>query len=346
MKPRVLGGRWRAGLVRAAVIAALAVAARVEAGPPASPKPDEAAADGFPADLSARDWAAWQTGGWRYGHEAPWPDVKRSWALGEAPSPETIERLPAGVAELLRAQQAGQPPTVGALVAALDAAEAAHLWDVSVVGWLWRVSAPIAADPAGAAALAPLYGRLERHARVANSLTLAAADTGGVIFRPWMSKASAPKDYSGLAVSDELPQVAKERYAAADAGPWRTQVALKVTVKGGGTLHRGGTSRPLGREEVLSRLDLVTAGPEGLTLRHEALGARVVKPGETLSAWSAGWEVPPAWLTAALDADEASITRLERTLWASWRPIEAAVAAKPDAPGAPALRQLLVLFRE
>jgi len=283
-----------------------------------------------------------------------------------------IRRLPA---RKLAAMLAGEleiapaaPVSVATLTAALDDMEATGVFDHYLLGFLWRKSGEAVAndDPPAAEAVAALYRRFHRHARVTNALILAAADAPAVDASPraWMSKAGPSVEVRRAAADAERAVVAgfAKAWADADAGTWsrdgRVLLALRgdtpVTVLRG---DGGEASIEPGDRFALRRLDVIVIPAEGADtarLEHPLGGAEGFRPG-ALTAWSLPRHLPPDAATritalvaraAADPEDDAAADQLDDALPLAHDAIRAALHARPDAPGAPLLRTLLTRFDE
>ncbi|MEZ4319988.1 MAG: radical SAM protein [Myxococcota bacterium] len=295
---------------------------------------------GFPSESQIQTWARGRASTLEglQGRSA-WADLKAAVVDGRAPRSTA---LPAVADVLVRTER--RPADV--VLAALDEAEAAGVWDAWLVGRLWQRTE---ADPADAANRRVL-ARLEHHARVASTLALGLASAGPVRFQPWMSKAARPSDHVEVLLPDGLAEAARAAFPSTDAGTWRSEVTLDVRVEGGrATLCRQGALTELepGASLRLGRLDTVMLA-EGATLVHARLG-RIAGSG-WVGAGSFVREAPPEVLTrvdAALTSGKAGdIDAVASVLLLAAPTVRRAVGDRPEAPGAAALRQLLVLYDE
>lgn len=272
------------------------------------------------------------------------------WSLAlRAPEGEAPARLVAAVEEHRAWAQRGEPATAATLLSLLDAAEAVPVYDAWLAGHVWRHARGLQPAPA------LLLGRIERHLRVVQAMAQGEASTGPIEFSAWRSKAGPPAGWSGLRVPAGLAAAARAAFAKVDAGTWETGSVLGLTVaRGEGRLLRRGGEAPLtaGMGLRLRRLDVVRAAGE-LRLRHAGFGVLVVPAGGELTAWNAGERLSAeararvsARVMAALGGEAAALAELEMVLPLAHAEIRAAVAGKPDAPGAAGLRLLLTGFDE
>ena len=269
-------------------------------------------------------------------------------ALG-APEGEVAARLVAAVEEHRAWAQRGEPETAATLTGLLDAAEAVPVYDAWLAGHVWRHARGLRPAPAG------LFGRIERHLRVVQAIAQGQASTGPIEFSAWRSKAGPPPGWSGLRVPAGLAAAAREAFAKVDAGTWESGGVLALTVvQGEGTLLRRGGEVKLtaGAGLRLRRLDVVRA-PAGLRLRHAAYGELVVPAGGEVTAWTVGDLLSAeararlqGRVDAALAGESAALAELEGALPLAQAAMRAAVAGKPEAPGAAGLRLLLTGFDE
>ena len=223
------------------------------------------------------------------------------------------------------------------------------MYDAWLAGHVWRHARGLRPAPAG------LLGRIERHLRVVQAIAQGQASTGPIEFSAWRSKAGPPPGWSGLRVPAGLAAAAREAFVKVDAGTWETGGVLGLTVvQGEGALLRRGGEVKLtaGAGLRLRRLDVVRA-PAGLRLRHAVYGELVVPAGGELTAWTVGELLSaPARarlqgrVDAALAGESAALAELEGALPLAQAAIRAAVAGKPEAPGAAGLRLLLTSFDE
>ncbi len=245
---------------------------------------------------------------------------------------------------------ANEPPLADAMIDLLDGAESLHLFDEWLAGHLWRHARTLSPAPV------VLLGRLERHLRVVHAQALAEAETGPIEITAWRSKAGPPPGWTGRVVPAGLAAAARAAFLrGADAGTWASESVLPLRVSAGAaTLVRGGQEVALavGTTLTLRRLDVVRTGA-GARLVHATLGELTLPAGGELTAWSAASrlgeaarEALRARVEAALAGDAAALAELEAVVVAAHPAIRAAVERRPDGPGAPGLRMLLVAFDE
>lgn len=319
----------RAGLHALAVAA---VAATLSA-------PAHAGDTDFPAEFDLEQWSAHRVEhGWHA--PTPWTTLKRARL---ARTGADVPSLPKTSAVLTTDQKL--PAT--RLLAALAEAEAQQVWDPWLVQQLWVRSGPGSTEE-----LAALYARLERHARTVDALILAMAETGPVTFLPWRRKSAPPADYKAVRVPEGLLDAARARFATLDAGTWRSEATVTLTLGGTATLHRQGTATPVQGTVRLGRLDVIElASPATVQL-----GSATVTLARTWGPTTA-WTLPArlsasdeatvrALVHAARDGSASAIDDLSRALPVVHAAIRIALAETPDAEGAPALRSLLTLFDE
>lgn len=236
------------------------------------------------------------------------------------------------------------------LLALLDAAEGVPLYDEWLAAHLWRHARTLRPAPVA------LLARIERHLRVTHALVLGQASTGPVEFSAWRSKAGPPPGWNRMRVPAGLAAAAREAFKqGADAGTWETEAALELTVARGEVVlvRRAGETRlAAGAPLRLRRLDVVRAAAAA-ALRHPLLGELALPAGAEVTAWTvgerlgaAGRAAVQARVSAALAGDAAALTELEGLLPAAHAELRAAAGSKPSAPGAAALRMLLVGFDE
>lgn len=270
--------------------------------------------------------------------------------LGMSERAAEAKRLTDEIAAFRARQDRGEAETATTLRALLDAAEAVPLYDAWLAGFVWLHARTIKPAPV------ELYARVERHLRVANAVVLGQATTGRIEFSAWRSKAGPPPGWREARVPKGLAGAARREFDnGADAGAWETEAVLPLKVGPGSVvlIRRGGeTNIAAGQGVRLRRLDVIRTA-EGATLEHATLGALVLPRGAELTAWNAGEFLTTdakaklqAIVDAALAGDAAELARLEAVLPAAHAAIRAAVAAKPDAPGAAGLRTVLTSFDE
>ena len=297
---------------------------------------------GFPAEFDVSSWAYHHVLGDgldRQPFQSEWAMFKQQHLLRRPAAGLQIPQLTAVMADAKKQEAA-------ALLAALGEAEAIHAWDPWLVQQLW-----VRSGPGTPQELAALYARLEHHARVADALLLAMSETGPITYLPWRKKSAPPRDYRPLQVSSGLLDAAKEHYARIDAGTWRAEAAVACTVRSGTvTLLRQGAATDLsaGDALVFARFDVLLLSGE-----VDIGGHTIARQGTALHAWNLpdhlGHQAHltlERQVTVAMRGDEAALDTLSEVLPLAHRMIREAVADNPDAPGAPALRQLLLLFDE
>lgn len=263
--------------------------------------------------------------------------------------------FPDAMRELVSAHLSGAatPVPPASALSALDAMESAGMWNASLAAWLWR-----RAGAADGPELPAFYARLETHLRAVDTITKTAAITGPVRHTPWMSKAMAPKDYQGpVEIPPDFEKTAGRLFPTTPAGTWETDAVLGLTVvesRKPATLHRRGAKSSVAAKDFvrLRRLDVLEADSP-LVVEHAALGKFTVPAGARLTAWTLPALLPQATIATldkdaalACDGDASALKRLESVLPAAHPAMRAALASKPDAPGAAALRQLLTTFDE
>lgn len=267
-----------------------------------------------------------------------------------APPGAAAARLVAAVEQHRARAGRGEAETVGTLTQLLDAAEGVPLYDAWLAGHLWGHARGLSPAPAG------LLGRIERHLRVVQAVAQGEASTGPIEFSAWRSKAGPPAGWSGLRVPAGLAAAAREAFKkGVDAGTWESGGVAVLTVAQGEVVlvRRGGEAKlGVGAGLRLRRLDVVRA-PAGARLRHERFGELVVPAGGEVTAWNAaewltadGEQSVAARVQAALLGESAALVELEGALPLTHAAIRAAVAGKPEAPGAAGLRLLLTGFDE
>lgn len=319
-------------------------------------EPIAAAPQGFPDDLTDEVLSA--TYNW-IEPRGLWRRVLRAQAgssalsvgdLGLVGRAAQARRLIDEIAAFRGRQERGEAETATTLRALLGAAEAVPLYDAWLAGFVWLHARTIKPAPVD------LYARVERHLRVANAVVLGQATTGRIEFSAWRSKAGPPPGWREARVPKGLASAARREFAGgADAGAWETEAVLPLKVGPGSVVlirRASETNIATGQRVRLRRLDVIRSA-EGATLEHPTLGALVLPRGAELTAWNAGEFLDAdaraklqAIVDAALGGDAGELARLEAMLPAAHAAIRAAVAAKPDAPGAAGLRTVLVSFDE
>lgn len=245
--------------------------------------------------------------------------------------------------------------TLADLQGVLDAADQASAYEPWLGAWVWRRSGSVTMT---GRERADLLARLERHLRVAEALTRAGAQSGGVRYVPWLKKSMAPRDYSPVQVPPGFVPAAEQLYPSIRLTSWEDEAAIELVVEAGsagGQLWRGGARAPLavGAALRLGRLDVAMSPSGPLVVRHAALGRITVPAGAALHAWGLPDLLDASqrarvqgWIDGARRGDRAAIRALETTLPACHALVRAELAAHPTAPGSARLRTLLALFDE
>ncbi len=274
----------------------------------------------------------------RFGTDAP-PSTPREHVVAALDAPELAPLF------------ATEPPEASSVVAALSHAEHTGLYLEILAAQAFKQS-----RPRSGRVLIELLARIEHHARMAIALRRAQALTAPVPQRPWLSKAGPPPCGVRTVPADFVP-AARKAYESGDAGTWDKdgRLALRVVSSGGLVLWRRGKAYAQGdgTDLAVRRLDVLAAGSTAATLEHAWLGRVTVPPGATLSTWNTAEHLAPearavlrARVKAAADGDRQALDTLDGVLPAARTFIEAELAARPDAPGAPALRMQLTLLLE
>lgn len=263
--------------------------------------------------------------------------------------------------ELPRMQHEGAVVSLVELRGLVDAAEADHLYNSGLVGWIWRRAAVVAGKTQLSAAervsLGDLYARLRAHVRVEVARTMALAAVGPIKIRPWMSKAARPQGYRDAMLPATFPAELDKAWKKADAGPWDTEATLRFVVASAprtAVLHRQGqrlgveAKRPL----ELRRLDLLevpSSAKEPVVLEHPRLGVVMVKPGHTLTSQNVpallGADAKAkveAWAVAAGRCERDAQLKVQAMLPAAAPSLRRVLTSDPK--GAPALRMILQMY--
>jgi hypothetical protein len=381
-RPVVLRGRWAPRILRVVAILLVAVGAQGEEAP-AAPDPlagsskKAEAAEPLPGVVTARSLEGWLV---LQEPTSPWSRFKQAYVRAQTSAAPAgtfqaaqlqARALPPRLRTLveadLAARSAGKPvPAVRTeeLTAALDQLEQLGYYDHWLNAYLWRRSAT-ANEERGKERI-ELYGRLERHARLVNTLLRAQALIRPVLEPPraWMSKAGPSKIQRNQWQADrqkalgDLLGAAKVLYRTADSGTWlREGLAVLTVAKQSAIakLVRAGheeTGQP-GETLRFHRLDLLVtrAGERPVVLEHAWLGKMTLPAGRVVSVWEL-----PAYLSKdarqqtdaaikdALDGDDQAAARLEQALPLVHDDLRRALALAPHAKGAPRLRLILSLF--
>lgn len=253
--------------------------------------------------------------------------------------------------------QRGELDSVAQLGALLDAAELVPVYDAAWAAYLWTRlrSVPVPSDdPGQSVARARLLGRLHRHLRVVDAFSLASQRVGPVQMRPWLKKSAPPRDFDRLEIPPGLVDEGRKTFEAATAGTFDTLELPMSVQRGRVDLARAGDVRSVaaGGRLRLRRLDVVRARTESRL--HVADDVVLVLPaGEELTAFDAPARLDAATtqaieadVAAALAGDEAALARVEARIVLSHQAIRQALQREPQAPGAAALRTVLVIFDE
>ena len=261
------------------------------------------------------------------------------------------QRLTSEFAAFHARRAKGEAETAATLRGLLAAIEGVPLFEAWLAGLLWQHARTIRPAPVD------VYARLEWHLRVAHAVVRAQVTVGRIEFTAWRSKAGPPPGWRGVTVPPGLAKEARREFNnGVDAGTWESGSVLPLKVGPGSVvlIRRGQeTTVAAGQAVRLRRLDVIRTA-DGATLEHATLGSLVLPRGAELTAWNAG-EYLAADARARMQrlVDEAltggapdGLTKLEGILPAAHAAIRAAVAARPDAPGAAGLRTLLVMFDE
>ena len=339
---------WRLGGPRALASArAIAIASLVAPGCTQPPEPVE------PGDADLRPSSAdtvTSTEGdrtWRL-------PADLSSALTQWPTPIDDEAL-RGL--FFRRDRHGSEPLAGETIdqieSSLQALESDGVFGAGIVVHAWAsIERRLASEPGPSVAertsLVRLTARLRRHARVVDTMLRAEADTGPVEFTAWRSKAGPSE--RDLTLPAGLADAIRDRWPTAKAGSWETESCVELELRKGQAWRvRGGIAEPMKRHRPteLCRLDLLVVAPSS-EVADCCLGALRIPPntptspaelGDALSSIARA-EVE-ALVERAITGDESALVPLQGQLAQSHRTIRAALARTPDAPGAPALRQVL-----
>jgi len=388
-RPLLLRGTFAPRFVRMVVLVLLFFGLGVERAPaqdgPEKPEAEDGAeeenkADPLPGFVDERRIEAWRK---HRVERSEWSWLKERYTLVRAgkarPHPLRFHprrsAVPPALRSMFRAEfeaiGEGEPlprPPLAGISTALEMEERGF-FDPWALAYVWRKTAPDAPRPLGAAqaeaaALARIFARIARMARVHDTLLRAESLAKPVDLkpRPWRSKAAPPRGHFGPltppAALARMHALAKGLWRKTDAGTWRRDGAVVVTVGEDSpalTIVRAGGRRAVAPGETarIGRLDLVETAPgERATVVGQAwLGAIALAPGARLTVR----DLPAAVtggvrkrldeaLAAALEGDPAAAERLEIALPFTHRAIAEAVQRSPDAAGAPLLRMVLRLF--
>lgn len=236
------------------------------------------------------------------------------------------------------------------LLALLEAAERASLFDAAFAAHLWRAAEQVTGplEPR-----ARLYGRLAHHHHVVMALIATAATLGPISQRAWLKKSGPPPGWNGLQIPDGFEAAARKQLETDTGGPWDV-VGISVRFDAAVQLYREGVrsdlaaqrSHRLGRLDVvvcptatraLIRDDLTIELPANTVLTHASLAAAMSEAALTTL---------DAVIDRALTNDAEAITEIEILLPIAHARLRARLDASPSAPGAPALRTILVSYEE
>lgn len=231
------------------------------------------------------------------------------------------------------------------LLAALDQAERANVWDPWLLRQLWTRSGAGTAEELGT-----LYARLETHARLFDALTLGIAEVKAVRFETWRSKAQIAPRQGALVDSPELLAAAKKHFARIDSGTWRSEAMITLHLPEGSTLVRDGRKLAVSGELEFGRFDVLELPKGGefelgsirypLRPSQGAVTSRGLPVGRSFRDPS----IPNRMIDLALGGDEAAARAIEQALPAVQVNLRRRLAADPEAPGAPLMRTWLALF--
>jgi MoaA/NifB/PqqE/SkfB family radical SAM enzyme len=243
--------------------------------------------------------------------------------------------------------------TLADLLELLDAAESAALFDAAFAAHLWRAAERVPNSARALEQRATLYGRLAHHHHVVNALVATAATLGPITQRAWLKKSAPPAGWRDTTIPAGFETAARKQLASGASGPWDS-VGISLRFDGPVLVYREGVASevPANRSQRLGRLDVVmcssasqvTVGdgltieiPAGTVLTHASLAALVSEPVATQL---------DELITRALEGDTEAMTSLENLLPIAHARLRARLDAAPNAPGAPALRTILVGYEE
>jgi hypothetical protein len=183
---------------------------------------------------------------------------------------------------------------------------------------------------------------------VVDTMLHAETDTPAVEFTAWRSKAGPSE--RDLTLPAGLADAIRDRWPRSSAGSWETESCVELELRKGRAWRvRGGIPEPMKRDRptALCRLDLLVVAPDS-EVADCCLGALRIAPNTPTSPAELGDALSPVARTElevlverALAGDESALVVLQGQLAQSHRMIRVALERTPDAPGAPALRQLL-----
>jgi MoaA/NifB/PqqE/SkfB family radical SAM enzyme len=296
----------------------------------------------------------------------PWKTVLLPGLLAWERSGSAVDvQLSAGVSEFDRewsrylARGFGKSTLID-LLALLDAAERASLFDAAFAAHLWRaaerVPAPAPADTLALEHRATLYGRLAHHHHVARALVATAGTLGPITQRAWLKKSAPPPGWRSTHVPDGFESAAKTQFETDTGGPWDTVgISVRFTSEGPSPIqYREGIATELSSKQThrWARLDVIsfpsaTRVQIGHTITIEIPAQSLLTHASLAAAMSEAVATRlDALITRALDGDDAAVTELEALLPIAQARLRTHLDAKPDAKGAPVLRTILVAYEE
>jgi hypothetical protein len=296
--------------------------------------------DLFPKSLNAaraNHWLSLQD------KKGTWARFKQAIALGQEVSAELT--TPAMHKEFIALGKT--EPSLEDLRKLLVKWEGEGVFDTWIVGFLYQ-----AGERSTEQGKASLYGLLESHNRVAETLVIALGHSKVIRPRAWMSKAAPPADYNRkptLADPEAFIKEAKRRYPTQDSGTWRTQARVAVALESGNVLlHRRNEAVALMPQSFyLRRLDVLETKNE-CTLRLPYLGTIVLPTGTEFTSTSLASHLSPEgralasfYVTQALHGDADATRKVGRLLPVLKEELRKAVNDKPEAKGASAVRSML-----
>lgn len=172
------------------------------------------------------------------------------------------------------------PESATTLLALLNAAEAAMLYDWEIANHVWTHARELQPAPVA------VFERLDHHFRVIRALHLGAAVTGPAV---------RDNQTYAIEVPPGLTAAAARAFPDADAGSFDSEGTLTLTVVRGRVvlLHRGVEQLVTeGEELLLRRLDVLRV-PAAATLRHAVLGEIAVAAGAEITAGNASGLLSP-----------------------------------------------------
>lgn len=256
------------------------------------------------------------------------------------------------VAHLDRRER-GAPDTPAELLALLDAAERAPLFDTGLAAYLFHRTEPDEASSVGRRAL---FARLDAHIRVAEALRTGAQRSGKIELTPWRSKAAPPDDWSDrIILPTSLVDAAREALKTSSAATFRKSASVFFRVaEGEVVLHteHGPETKRKGDAFVLERLQTLTCAAT-CRLAHPAQGTLELPAGTEASSYDLPRFLEPkaqaalgALVEKAANGDTAALGKLEPMIALAHRFVRARIAQTPAAPALPALQMLLTTLDE